>query len=398
MNGRKISRRDFLKGIALTGAGLAVGGGLLRSRRSLAALFAGSQSAIDQAIKAHKAGQLSDAQAQATVEAYMAPTTSPDTPKVVHVRDTDATSWNGSSNYYWQYVNQSVVTTMVDQGVIALTGASTRADAWRALLPHYSAGKVAIKINFNNSGSGNIIDALYQPINGIIQGLTAIGVALSDIVIFDAVRPIPTYFRNGCTSGVTFCEQGDTDFPTPISFSRAGVPAQSLARVVTEAAYLINVPIMKGHGITGVTLGFKHHFGSINNCPQLHDYVNPYSGTYRSDNNPLVDIYLNTHIRDKTVLVLGDGLFGSKDNTNSVPTTWSIFGGFPESLFFATDPVAIDCVMFDLLAEEGCYNAWPEAAEYLQVAEAAGLGVYDHADAPWTSGGYTKLTYQKIIL
>lgn len=399
MKRAQLSRRDFLKGLALTGAGLVVGGGLWRSRRSLAALLAGSQSAIDQAIKAHKAGQLTDAQAQATVEAYMAPTTTPGQPKVIHVRDTDATSWNGSSNYYWQYVNQSVVTAMVDQGVMALTGTSTRADAWRALLPNYTAGKVAIKINFNNSGNGNIIDALYQPINAIIQGLTAIGVALSDIVIFDAVRPIPTYFRNGCTAGVTFCEVGDTDFPTPISFSRPGIPAQYLARVVTEAAYLINVPILKSHSITGVTLGFKHHFGSINQCSQLHDYVDPNNGTYyRSDHNPLVDIYLNPHIRNKTVLIVGDALFGSKDNTNSVPIPWNLFDGFPESLLFATDPVAMDCVMFDLLAEEPAYYAWDEAAEYLLLAAAAGLGTYDHVAHPWTSGGYTHITYQKVIL
>ncbi len=325
-------------------------------------------------------------------------TPTPGSSRVVHVRDPDATSWNGSSNYYYNYVNQSVVNNMVDQGVMALTSTSTRADAWRALIPNYSGGLVAIKVNFNNSGNDNIIDALIHPVNAAIRGLVEIGVATQNIRIYDAIRPIPTYFRNGCLySGVQFYDENNADFPIAVSFSRPGIPAQSLASAVVDAAYLINMPIMKGHSITGVTLGFKNHLGTINNPYSLHGYIGPWESQYTSSYNPIVDIYLTSHIRNKTVLVLGDGLFGSRDNTNSVPTRWSTFGNqFPNSLFFARDPVAVDCVMYDLLAAEGCPYAWDEAADYLRLAAAAGLGVYERGD-PWGSG-YTHIDYVKMNL
>ncbi len=71
-------------------------------------------------------------------------TPTPGASRVVPVHAPSATFWNGSSNDYYNYVNQSVVNEMVDQGVMALTSTSTRADAWRALIPNYAGGIVAM--------------------------------------------------------------------------------------------------------------------------------------------------------------------------------------------------------------------------------------------------------------
>ena len=107
-------------------------------------------------------------------------------PKVIHVHSPSATSWNFSSGWYSDYVNQSAVNNMIDRGVMALTNAATMADAWHAILPAYMPGeKVAIKINLNNAhcnDSHQIVDALPQPINSVIRGLKAIGVAESKIL------------------------------------------------------------------------------------------------------------------------------------------------------------------------------------------------------------------------
>ncbi len=119
---------------------------------------------------------------------------------------------------------------------------------------------------------------------------------------------------------------------------------------------------------------------------------------YDPNYSPMVDIYLTAHIRNKTVLVLGDGLFGSRDNTNSVPTRWTTFGNqFPNSLFFSRCTRSRwTAVRYDLLAAEGCPYAWAEATDYLRIAAAAGLGVYEHGD-PWGSG-YALIEYVKITL
>lgn len=401
MTSTRWSRRDFLQAFLIALGGVAAGGGL---RCSLRGLISTAQDGITPTARAYLPLVM---RSEPTPTPTPSPTPTPvptRTPlpgasRVVHVHAPSATYWDGSSNYYYNYVNQSVVNDMVDRGVMALTGTSTRADAWRALIPNYSGGIVAIKVNFNNSQQGNLINALIHPVNAVIQGLLDIGVPAQNIRIYDATRPIPAYFRNGCPySGVQFYDTNNADFPVAVSFSRSGIPAEYLASAVVSAAYLINVPIMKGHSITGVTLGFKNHLGTINSPITLHEHIAPMWGSpYDPNYNPMVDIYLTSHIRNKTVLVLGDGLFASRDNTNSVPTRWATFGNrFPNSLFFARDPVAVDCVMMDLLAAEGCPYAWDEAADYLWLADAAGLGVYERGN-PWGSG-YTRIDYVKVNL
>ena len=80
-------------------------------------------------------------------------TTTPPNNRVVHVWDNQATSWNFSTGWYGDYISQSRVNTMTNQGLMALTNTGTVANAWLSLLPGYSAGKgIAIKINFNNVG------------------------------------------------------------------------------------------------------------------------------------------------------------------------------------------------------------------------------------------------------
>jgi len=341
------------------------------------------------------------------------PTSPPTDSRVVHVHSDGATSWNGETDY-WNYVNQDVVNDMVDQGVMVLTGASAVADAWRALLPNYQNGQgIAIKVNFNNSSAcddtSGKIDALIQPINAVVRGLKQIGVAEADIWVYDAIRAIPDRFVNGSQYGsVRFfgdCRDsagwGSNDPDAYIAFSPPAdipvPPATRITDVLINATYLINMPIMKIHTVnsTGVTLGFKNHFGTIQNPSALHDYVAFFGSYYRADYNPFVDIYQNPHIAGKTVLTIGDGLFASRRGYALPPGFWATFQNqVPNSLFFATDPVAIDCVMCDFLAAETTVPA--EADDYLRLANDAGLGVFERG-APWGSG-YSQIDYLKIVL
>jgi uncharacterized protein (DUF362 family) len=171
-----------------------------------------------------------------------------------------------------------------------------------------------------------------------------------------------------------------------------------LSDSLINAAYLINMPIMKGHPIAGITLGFKNHFGSTNNPSGMHNYVST-SYTHIDEYNALVDLYSNPHIRGKTVLTIGDGIYGSRQYQDTPPERWTTFNNqSPCSLFFADDPVAIDCVMHDLLkAERG--SAQPATSNnYLRLAEAAGLGAFESGN-PWQTpygSGYSRLVYKRI--
>jgi len=334
-------------------------------------------------------------------------------PRVIHAHSPSATSWNGGDYQYWNHVNQGVIDEMVDQGMMTLTGAASIADAWQAILPNYQPGQgIAIKVSFNNCFScdnpGTAIDSVIEPVNAVIRGMVQTGVQEGDIWIYDASRALPDRFVKKCLfDNVQFFDNGcrkvagwngsDTDAVLEFNIP-SGVehpPAILLADVLVKSTYLINMPIMKRHDPEiGVSLSFKNHFGSINDPGALHQYIQSNQGSYRSDYSPLVDLYNNPHIGGKTVLTIGDGIFASKMYSDP-PTFWSSFGGqLPNSLFFSTDPVALDCVMMDYLAAEAFLQS--QADDYLKVAAAGGLGIFERGNPRTT--GYTKIEYTSLDL
>ena len=331
-------------------------------------------------------------------------------PRVIHTYSPNVTSWNGSPAQYWDYVDQNVVNDMVNLGVKLLTSEANTNMAWEALLPNYKLGqKIAIKVSFNNTRSCITteyeIDAIIEPVNAIIAGLTGIGVSQEDIWIFDASRTIPNRFKNGCLfSDVKFLDDPDRGCGLPASFSGNDPTSQlelnpppgypptpliNLTDVICQANYLINIPIMKHHAGAGVSLAFKNHFGSIDSPSDLHGFIGQLA---TEDYSALVDLYLNPNIANKTILTVGDAIFAAKMNFDP-PTLWTTFDNqVPKSLFFSTDPVAIDCVMCDFLDAE---KAIPDYSDgYLSLASHAGLGVYERGD-PWGSG-YNLIDYVKV--
>jgi hypothetical protein len=331
-------------------------------------------------------------------------------PRVIHVHSNNATTWTGSDPLYHNYVNQDVVDEMVDQGMMALTGASTVAGAWRSVLPAYQVGqRIAIKVNFNStlSCAGTDtewkIDAVIEPVNAVVRGLKSIGVAEADIWVYDAIRWIPDRFISGCRyPGVKFLDRecrnlatfSSNDPNAVVAFSPpVGVPVPSTVRIadlLIGCTCLINMPLCKIHTSAGVTLGFKNHLGTINLPSALHDHIGVDSQYFRSDYNPLVDLYKSPHILGKTVLTVGDGLFALGFDS---PALWSTYGNQPpNSLFFSLDPVAIDSVMADFLDAEAGID--PRSRYYLPLAEASGLGIFEQGD-PWASG-YTRIDYRRV--
>ncbi|MHC4550389.1 MAG: DUF362 domain-containing protein [Planctomycetota bacterium] len=342
------------------------------------------------------------------------PVPTPEAGTVVHAHAPGATGWDGQTDF-WNYVSQAEVDQMVDEGMMALTGTSSVTAAWESVLPSYQAGEVvAIKANLNNAGScsaaGPEIDALMEPINAVVRGLKQIGVAEADICVYDAVRALPDRFTAAARyPGVRYFSAGpcayeaatfnSSDPDATVAFSPpAGVPPPATLRVtdvLVDATYLINMPILKTHGIAGVTLGFKNHFGTIQLPSALHAYVGPGNQYFRTDYSALLDLFRNPHIADKTILTIGDGLLGALGGCCSPPVKWNTFNNqVPNSLFFATDPVAIDCVMCDFLAAEQTIPA--DAAAYLELADAAGLGTFERGD-PW-GAGYGTIDYVRLDL
>jgi len=317
-------------------------------------------------------------------------------------------------------VNQDVIDQMFDRGITELMGVplTSVAEAWSRLIPDYSAGKkIAVKINLNNTSSAGCdssttaIDAIAQPINSVVRALKLIGVRDQDIIVYDAVRSftqrlfdeltnqnIVIYDLPGCFGNRSTWNSDDPNAIVNFSPASGDIPPQRTCDVLVEADYLINIPILKAHSGAGVTLSFKNHQGTIRLPYDLHGHIfvhYPVTEAY----NALVELNSNPQIRHKTRLIIGDGIYGSWRSQLSPPEPWSTFRNqSPCSLFFATDPVAIDCVMHDILKAERGAQQPSNSNRYLKLAADAGLGVFESGD-PWQQpygSGYEKITYRRI--
>ena len=131
-------------------------------------------------------------------------------------------------------------------------------------------------------------------------------------------------------------------------------PTTRVSDVVVNATYVINVPIMKFHAYgSGVSLGLKNHWGTIDGPQPLHNYMWVGGPYLRPDYSALIDVYKNPNLGPKTVLVMADALLSWRDGFDEVPVMWDTFGNKPpNSLLFAADPVAIDSVMCDIIEIE----------------------------------------------
>jgi hypothetical protein len=390
----KTTRRQFLVGVAATAGGLA----FAAARRML-----------------NKATPSTAAQEPLTPRAYLPVVLSKyPPPKAVHVHAAAATHWDFTSGWYGDHVDQAVVNEMVERGLMELAGASSVVAAWASILPDYLPGKkIAVKVNLNNAACDDkdkVIDALIHPVNALIRTLVTAGIREQDAWVYDAIRPMPSRFygRRQYTRARYFDDGGCADQKATfnhadrslrVTFSNPALNRRWLTDLLFQATYLINMPILKKHGLPPVTLGFKNHFGSLDNLggsddDNPHSYIAPSNSHYTPTFSPLVDIYANPNVAGKTVLTLADGLFGAP-SVSAKPIPWQRFGdSAPNSLLFSRDPVALDCVMCDLLrAEWGLDEA---AYDYLRLAEERGLGWFERGD-PW-GGGYTRLDYVRVDL
>lgn len=396
---RNINRRDFIKAAAALGIGAAALG---------TKVFGGALSKPNASPLRYEPTDEPQAPSR---------TLRPGNGSVVHVHADGAllSSWSFQPDY-WNYVDQGAVDRMVDEGMLALTGRAELSEAWKSLVPNYQRGEVvAIKVSFNNGDKADetMIDANVQPVNAVIRGLKLAGVPERSIVVFDSQRPIRQRLRERLPSGVQVRDSssdpwGDGSGAITFHLPTYGANEQRISREVVKAAYLINMPVLKFHGSAHVSMGLKNHYGTISDPGAIHHWTFPagkyFAGAYKTY-SPIVELNQHPQIAGKTILIVGDALFGGFDNNgdHSKPAAWRTFDNQPpKSLFFSRDPVAVDCVMCDVLSAE--LRAWegrqrqidPQALEHLALAERAGLGIYELGD-PWKNT-YSRISYRKINL
>ncbi|HUU21089.1 MAG TPA: DUF362 domain-containing protein [Phycisphaerae bacterium] len=321
--------------------------------------------------------------------------------RVVWVHDPDATSWVSGTGRWWDdaYTDQTVVNAMVSNGLRRITGKSTDSAAWDAIFKHFnnahgkgnvgyqSSEKIAIKLNLNTCGThgtpGN--DNIYnspQVLKALLlQLINTVGVAGSKITVYDASRQVPAPIYNVCQPlGVSCVDSigGDgrtaavKDTGCPIYFSDPNMTDSGQfypPTCVGNAAYVIDLPMLKGHDYAGVTLSAKNHFGSIWQPDggwwpgqPIHKYIRAYSGSFWPEfpgrpmgtYNALVDLMGHKDLGGKTLLFLLDALYVAKSQSE-VPNKWQsapFNTDWTSSMFLSLDQVALDSVGVDFLRNE----------------------------------------------
>lgn len=340
--------------------------------------------------------------------------------RVTWAYDPSATDWEGfTSAEHWyesDHTNLAVVEKMVSQVIRGTAGKSTDAAAWDAIFKYnnrerdkgevgYQAGeKIFIKVNLVTCDTVdpgtyekfpaylNRVDVSPQVILALLRQLVdTVGAAQSDITVGDTTSMVANHYWNflhGEFPDVKYLDNYGGSGRTRAEFSSVpfywstsaadGKLQDYLPTAVTEAEYLINLAVLKGHS-SGVSLCAKNHYGTLIRRPNgfLRDvgvinYYNthlclpnaawsPGLGHYRAH----VDLLGHPRINDKTMLYMLDGLY-SGYYWDAQPVKWksSPFGNgsaddWPSSVFGSLDPVAIDSVGYDFLLAE-----WPNVVNY----------------------------------
>jgi len=114
-----------------------------------------------------------------------------------------------------------------------------------------------------------------------------------------------------------------------------------LSRIIhDQCTAIINLPILKDHGIVGVSIAMKNFFGAIDNPNKYHDNL---GDPYVADVNMLPDI------RRKTRLTICDALTPQYEGGPPYMPQWT---WQMDSLIAATDMVAMDQIGWNIIEEQ----------------------------------------------
>lgn len=305
---------------------------------------------------------------------------------------------------------------MVHEGMLELTDAEDVTQAWRKF---FEKGDV-VGIKLTPVG-GPLVQSCAETLQAIIAGLESAGVRRQDIVVYDRYKDqfLNAGFDKWLPEGVrwSFASQSYDDVQQniegydPAHFLDMAVvnPGQDMNDLAARRSYvakfitqdvnkLINLPALKDHQSAGVTLALKNlSHGLVNNVARTHT-----SSTLNVCGAFIPAVVSLPVIRDKTVLHILDGI---RAQYHGGPSSRPQFVWEHRSLYFATDPVALDRIGWQAIdrkrVEVGMKpiaDAKPDAfssflnrqPEHVEIAGALGLGVWnekgiDHRKRPLTA-------------
>ena len=292
---------------------------------------------------------------------------------------------------------------MMRRGMTELTGAPAWQDAWRRL---FEPGDV-VGIKVNPVGAPHVISDA-SVVREIIAGLESAGIKRKDIVVYDRYRAqffsagfdkwLPEGVRtssaaedyDGLQQGMTgYDPEHYVDLPLTLPglsvdkpSNRRSYAAQFITKQVNK---LINLPVLKDHQSAGVTLCLKNmSHGLVNNVCRSHGTT-----SLNACNTFIPAVVQMPVIRNKAVLHILDGVKGLY---HGGPSARPQYVWEHRTLYFATDPVAMDHIGWEVIdakrkqvGMKKLVEDLPDRVstfihrqpEHIEIAGALGLGEWD---------------------
>lgn len=270
--------------------------------------------------------------------------------------------WSKKVQKKWGELVKSEVERMLDWAMIQLTGAKSTERAWETFFDKREV--VAIKVNCI---AGLALSSHPAIVEVICQRLKGAGVKLENIFVYDCTTKAllgAGYSANRSGEGVRiFGTDGDYGPETS-----SGVWRGRLSNILMRATALINVPVLKDHYISGVTLALKNHLGTCHNPASLH---------HNHGNPGIADLNAHPEIARKNRLIVCDA---TRAVYHGGPMFNPRFAWAPNMLIVSTDPVAHDAFGLHLIDKERSSKGLPSSAPratHIATAQRRGLGVAD---------------------
>ena len=253
---------------------------------------------------------------------------------------------------------------MLDRAMQSFWGGDSPMDAWKkAVRPGEVVG---LKVNCL-SGKGAATSPVL--VEAICERLQQAGIPQKDIVIWDRLNSDleSAGYRVASRTDRIRCIGNDAaGYGTELAVY--GSAGSLLSNTLTRTCdAVINLPVLKDHGIAGVTLALKNLFGAIHNPNKYHTNVgDPY----------VADVNMLPPIRQKVRFTICDALTAQYEGGPSYMPQWS----WPyNGLMVARDPVAMDYTGWQILerkrAEKGMKTFREMKREPVYIATAAGHGL-----------------------
>lgn len=287
----------------------------------------------------------------------------------------------------------AVVRAMVDRLLLAVTGQSDPARAWRSLVSPND--KIGIKIS---AAGGELFTTHRDVVNAIVDGLVAAGHSRGSIVVWDrslggtkeaGYRPEAEGYRmksiaprDGYDPQAVFTAPitgkliwGDLDYQTgrgmiPLLSDQEQTSDEShFARIVSsEVTKIINVPVMSDSSTNGLAgCLYNVTLPNIDNWRRF-TQLRGYGGA------AIAGIYSHPLIGQKVVLNLMDGLAAQYAGGPQSQPNYAVHHA---TLLASKDPVAVDAIALQRIDQWRVKASLPpigRLAAHVQVAEEIGIG------------------------